>query len=187
MEDGFGHAQGVVVFTDVMNAENIRTLHAAIAGEGHGGPRAIFHRRGAEHFADEALARDAEDERSPADPHGIKVPDQGKIVRHGFSKADSGVEREAHGVDSARYGRIKNLSKKFPDFRRDIAVSRRVLHRLRLALHVHRDGPRAELPHHFAHRRIAQSGHVIDDRRAALERGAGDGGFAGVDGDDDGS
>ena len=38
----------------------------------------------------------------------------------GFSEANSGVKSEAHGIDSARYGRIKNLSKKFPDFRGDI-------------------------------------------------------------------
>ena len=72
-----------------------------------------------------------------------------------------------------------------PDFCGDIGVTRRRLHRLRIALHVHGDGARAVRAHGFAHRRVAQAADVVDDRGATFERGASDAGFARVDRNDE--
>ena len=62
---------------------------------------------------------------------------------------------------------------------------RRVLHVARRALHVHGDDARSGLPRDIEHRRVAQAGHVVDDRRACCHRCARDGGLHRVDRDDE--
>ena len=55
-----------------------------------------------------------------------------------------------------------------------IVILRIALHRLRRALHVHRTDTAAARDNQRAHRRIGQSGHVVDRLRAGIKASGGD-------------
>ena len=105
-------------------------------------------------------------------------------MRARFAEADAWIECNIHGVDATGYGMGKTLSKKISHLAHHIFIARMLLHRARRPLHVHDHQPRPRAPHDFRHRGIAaQTGDIIDNRRASLHRGGGDFGFAGVDRD----
>ena len=92
-----------------------------------------------------------------------------------LAEADAGIEADPLLRDPRRDREREPLLEEGRDLGGDIVVARLRLHRPRLALHVHETEIRAGVRDDARELGIAaQCGHVVDEDRAALERGARD-------------
>ena len=66
-------------------------------------------------------------------------------------EADPGIGTEALARDAAGHRRLDPFGEEVAHLGHDVVVGGIVLHRLRLALHVHQDQPGARLPHRLEH------------------------------------
>ena len=103
-------------------------------------------------------------------------------MRDRLAEADAGVEADPLLGDAARDRERHPLFQERGDLLRDIVVARLLLHRPRLALHVHEAEIGARVRYDPGELRVAAKRRdVVDENRAALERRARDPGLRGVD------
>ena len=86
---------------------------------------------------------------------------QREVVRERLAEADARVERDALARNAGRHGRLGALGQEALDLGDDVVVARIVLHRARLAEHVHQAQVGARAGDDRGHAR---------DRRAAPSR-----------------
>ena len=143
---------------DVVDAQDVGALGG---GEDGGGDRAaepVVH-LGAVDLADEALARGADDQR-PAQLAQLAEPAQQlEVVLERLAEADPGIEPDPLLVDPGGDRDLHPLGEEGLDLVDHVVVARVVLHRPRVALHVHQHQPGTPLR--------AQSAADLRDRAAA--------------------
>ena len=139
---------------------------------------------GAGQTAQGALAREADEHRPPERDQHVEPAHELEVVRDRLAEADAGVEADPLLGDALRDREREPLLEERRDLGRDVVVARLRLHRPRLALHVHEAEVRAGVGDDSRELGVAaQSRDVVDEDRAALERGPRDGRLRGVDRD----
>ena len=132
--------------------------------------------------AEEALAGHADD-HGTADRGELAEPAQQlDVVLDGLAEADAGIEADALLGDPRRDGEREPLLEERPDLRHDVVVARILLHRSRLAEHVHEADVCTRLGDDLRQLRVAtQRRDVVHELGAERESAARDLGLRGVD------
>lgn len=149
-----------------MDADDLDAAFAGVGGEGDGGPGAVGHIVAADDFSDEGFSGNTEQERAIADTQLVEVFEEFEVVLEVFAKSDAGIETEPLGIDADGGAGGETFFEKIAHFGDDVFVMGGVLHRARVALHVHDDD--AALAVGFGqkgqHVRVsAQTGDIVDD------------------------
>ena len=136
------------------------TLVASVAATRSSSSRPVI-------LPEERLAR-GPDEHRPAQRDQLVQPRQQlEVVRERLAEADPRVEHDPPLVDPVRDRELDALLQERLDLGDDVVVARVVLHRPRLAQHVHQAEVGAGPRDHGGHLRVAtQGGDVVDERRA---------------------
>ena len=126
-----------------------------------------------EEAPEEALAGGA-DEHGPAERDDlVQAREELEVVLHGLAEADAGVEADALLVDPGVRRGLEPLLEERLHLGDDVVVARVVLHRPRLAEHVHEAEAGVRVGDDAGELRVAaQRGDVVDHHRAGLERHA---------------
>src|SRR4051812_1204874 len=133
-----GHGEGLADLGDIVDAEDVGALGG---GEDRGGDRAAeaLVGGGAVDPADEALARGADHQGAAELTQLAEAAQQLHAVGAGLAEADAGIEPDPLCGDAGRAGNFEPLGEEGPDRGDDIVVAGVLLHRPRLAEHVHED------------------------------------------------
>ena len=139
------------------------------------------------------LAHGPGERRLPREPHQhgasqrddpVEPADELEILVGGLAEADPGVEPDALLVDARGHGRAEALVEERRDLVDDVLVPGRVLHRRRVALHVHQADVDTRVGDDARELRVAsECRDVVHHRRAERDRPAGNFGARGVDRD----
>src|SRR3954468_8038251 len=178
-----GHGEGLAHLADVVDAQDRGALGG---GEDRGGDRAAEALAGgrAVDLADEALAGGTDHQRPAELAQLAETAQQLHVVGGGLAEADAGIEPYAVLGDAGRDGGFEPLGEERLDLGDNVVVAGILLHRPRLAEHVHEDDGGATLGAQPTHLRVtAQGGDVVDDLGAGIEGGCGDGGLGSVNAD----
>ena len=101
-----------------------------------------------------------------------------------LAEPQSGIEHHVFSGHARLRQSLQSLAEEFIHRLHHVVVVRVLLHRLRGALHVHRDVACARRGDRAPHLGVrAMGGDVVDQTRAGVQRGAGHGGFHRVDRD----
>lgn len=168
-----------------MDAVDHRALFAAEGSDGNGGPFAEGEVVVTEDFPDEGFAGNSEEKGASVDCEPVERAEEIEVVGEGFSETDAGVVAEVFRRDSGGGESGMAFFEIGADFGDNVVVVRSDLHGARFAFHVHDDDAATGGGAEGGHFRIsAETGDVVDDVRSGIERGAGDGGFRSVDGNE---
>ena len=119
-------------------------------------------------------------------PQLIAARQELEVVLERFREADPGIDENLLAIDSARRPRRRELSQLARHVVHDVVVIRQLLHRPRLAAHVHQDDRHAAAAASVAHGRDRpQRADVVDDVGARVERRLRDLRLRGIDRDRD--
>src|SRR5215212_6743354 len=136
-ESSSGHREGIGVLGDVVHAEHRRAALEREHVRGDRARHAVVPVAAAGQLGQEALAG-GPDHDGPPDRNDLVEPAQQlEVVLDRLAEADAGVEPDAALVHALRYGEGEALLEERPDVRDHVVVARVVLHRARLAEHVH--------------------------------------------------
>lgn len=184
-DDGLGHAHGFGVGADVVDANDVGTALAGEAGEGDRGPESIFEVAAFESFGDHGFSGDTDEQGAVAEGEVGQVLHEGEVVLLILAKPEAGVESDALRVDALALELSESLGKVIADLADDVIVVRTLLHGLGRAGHVHDDETGLGSCGKAGHGGVAtESGHVVEDVGSGIQRGTGDGGLHGIDGDE---
>lgn len=126
--------------------------------------------------AEKRLARGADHHRATERHDLVEPPEELEVVREGLPEADPRVEQDPLLRDAVCDRKLHPLLEEGCDLADDVLVTRILLHRPRLSEHVHEAAVRAAAGDQLGHLRIAaERCHVVDQRRARLERRPRDG------------
>jgi len=138
----------------------------------------------AEEAAEEALTGCSDEYRPPEGRELVEPREQLDVVLDGLAEADAGVQADVLLRDPRIDGEREALLQERLDLGDDVLIARVLLHRPRLAQHVHEAQVGACVGHDARKVRVAaEGGDIVDHHRAQLERPPGHGGLRGVDGD----
>ena len=132
--------------------------------------------------AEHALARHPDQHRAPQLGEPRHAGQQGEVVLQRLAEADAGVEDDPLLGDPGIDGSLQARGQVVPHLRHDVLVRRVLLHRARVAAHVHEADVGAALGHQRQQARVEPAGgDVVDEREAGVEGGLGHRGQRGVD------
>ena len=133
---GFEEDQGLLDGGDVVDADDLDALagEGEGAADGAGGAVGLFV---ADQLADEGFAGVADEQGAAEVVEAAAVGHKRGVVLVGFAEADAGIEADALAVDAGGGQGVAALAEEGVDLVHDVVVERVVLHRLRIALHVH--------------------------------------------------
>ena len=130
--------QRLDVLADVVHAEDRRAALERQHGDGDArGHRARDRLRVAEHAPERALPRGADQDRPPERDDLVEPADELEVVLDRLAEADAGVEADALLGDAGATANESRSSRKADHLGDDVLVAGVVLHRARLAAHVH--------------------------------------------------
>ena len=164
-------AQRLDMLADVVHAQDRRTAlvgrdrgarprRASCPTVADGSPRILRER---------ALAREA-DEHRPSDRDQLRqAPDELEVVLDRLAEPDPGVEADELLADPLRHGEREPLLEERLHLGDDVVVARVVLHRPRLAVHVHEAADSSPRPRR---RRRARGRRAARSRRSPARRRA---------------
>jgi hypothetical protein len=92
-----------------------------------------------------------------------------EVVVEVLAEADPRVDRDPLGVDPGELGRLDPLPEILMHLADDVVVLRGLLHRRRIAPHVHQDDGGIATANDLEHRRIGAARHVVHDRGAGVQ------------------
>lgn len=151
---------------------------ALVREDGHGNACRNGARQGvrvAEEPSEEALARGADEHRAPEGDELVESGEELEVVLHGLAEADPRVEADPFLGDPRGHREGEPLLEEGAHVGDDVVVLRVVLHRPRLAEHVHEAEVVAAVGDNARELRIGpERGDVVDHHGAERERPAGD-------------
>lgn len=168
-------------FFDVVDSHDSGTM-GNTEGDGRSCPPDATLRRGVQDGADETFAAWAKQDWASEISEAGEVSQELVILCDGFSKTDAGVKEDGLFVDAGSGEVFQTAFKKREQVVDDIGVDRGVLHRSRLALHVHHHHRGTGVGCDFYHAWVAEPGHVVDDDGPSTDGLAGNAGFHRIDG-----
>ena len=145
----------------IVHAQEVRAPAVAVERGGDRGGHPVRGDLAAGERAQEALARDAQQQRAESRKARQRAQ-QREVVRERLAEADAGIERDALRGHARRDRGLGALGEERLDLGHDVVVARVVLHRARLAEHVHEAEVGARLGDHRRHLaglRAARSRH----------------------------
>src|SRR5882724_12228954 len=175
---------------DIVDADDVRAVEDARGHRCGRSPDTLFRRCGlaatSQSRAKEALARCAYEQWKTELRQLRQLKQDFVVLREALAEADAGVEDDLRFRDTGFERHSDGTAKALQDVLHHVPCEWPFLHRARLASHVHQDQRDAMTCGDFGNARIAfQSGDVIDDFRAGVERGLRDLGLLRVNGDGD--
>ena len=142
--------------------------------------------RQVEDRADEPLPRRA-DQHGPTQVEEQTHPaHQLEVLVEVLAEPDPRIHRDPVGGDPRELGRLDPLAEVLVHLTHDVVVPWSLLHRLRVALHVHQDEGGLPLADHVEHLRIDSARDVVHDRGSGVQCRGRHVGLPGVDRDGDG-
>jgi hypothetical protein len=148
-------------------------------GEGAGGGGRI-----ADNSAERALPREADDYGAAERGQDVEAADELEVLLDGLAEADARVEGDPLLRNAGVDGESQSFLEEGGDLGHNVVVGRILLHRTRLALHVHQAEVGAGLGDDLRQLRVgSERGYVVDELGVELERTAGDLGLRGIDRD----
>ena len=183
--DGLPDAQRLARLGDVVDAHHLDPLPHAPQHGGDGTWQPRLGRALPGDMADEALARDAEQDRTAEAVEEREIGEDREVVLHELAEADAGIDRDPVARDAGRLACRDARREMIVDLGRRVCVDGLFLHRLGIALAVHQD-------HRDAKARdrgeclvvMGQRGDVVDDARTLADGKLHHPRLAGVDGND---
>src|SRR4051794_37760633 len=145
-------AERLMRLGDVVDPED---AGAALVGQDVRGDRAgdaLVGVRRVDELVDERLAADADDDAEPERDELVGAGPQLEVVGQRLAEADAGVEVDPVLLDALAHGELGPLEQERLDLVDDVGVAGVLLHRARLAEHVHQAAARAVVG--------GQAGHV---------------------------
>ena len=142
----------------VVHAQDRRA--ALVRGHGRGDARAERARLRvgiADDAAERALAREADQHGTPEREQHVEAADELEVVLRRLAEADARVEADPLLRNPLRDGEREALLEERRDLRGDVVVARVLLHRPRLALHVHEAEIRAGVGDHAGEVGVARA------------------------------
>jgi len=103
----------------------------------------------------------------------------------GLAEADARIDRDALASDPRAFKRERAIEQEVADLGHDVGVGRLLLHRARLAEHVHDNEARIARDGGVHHGRIRKAAYVVDYARPSLDTGGGDVGMSRIHRDRD--
>ena len=131
-------------------------------------------RRQVEHRAEEALARDPDQDRAAECGDLLETGEELEVVARGLAEPDAGIERDRLGGDAGAHRAVAPQPQPVADVARGVAVARLLLHGRRCSAHVHEHDARPVRAHRRRHVGVAQCGDVVHDLGAGGECGTRD-------------
>lgn len=132
--------------------------------------------------AEKRLARGPDEDREPEGHDFVEAVEQFQVVIHRLAEPDPGVEKDPLACHTGVERHLRAALEKGPHLRDHVAVPGVILHRPRLAAHVHEADVAPGFGDEVRHPGGTERPDVVDERRADRDRRARHGRLHGVHG-----
>src|SRR5712691_12787602 len=99
----------------------------------------------------------------------VQSLEEREVVLEAFPEPDSGIERDGIRRHPRRFKDLDTFREEGSHLPHDIGVPGMLLHRLRVAEHMHRHDTKLVRGNEAYHRGVLQPRYVVDDGRARLD------------------
>src|SRR5687767_11641323 len=167
-----GNADGVDRGGHVVGAHDTRSMENRNGGESHAPRRSVDHftsRESRQH----RLAREPDGNRYAEVGQPRERLEQDEVVDDALAESEARIDREPRSIDARPAACADALGEEAAHVGDDVRVARSILHRARLALHVHETQAGARRRGHGERARLAQPAYVVDDVGRSEERRVG--------------